>query len=158
MSKKKSKSAIYFERPEDYNEVRVGIVGSRRYINSIRIKNSIFDLKNRFGNQLVIVSGGQPQGADGIAKSSALSLGVIYKEFPPAHYKWNPYCVKPEFFYNQQYYPGNFFIRNEEIVKYSDYVLCFINPGVKIEESRGTYDTYKRALKFLGEDKVVILN
>ena len=44
--------------------MKVAIVGSREYTNKRRIQEFIHKLKERWGNDLEIVSGGQKDGAD----------------------------------------------------------------------------------------------
>ena len=52
-------------------KIKVGIVGSRAYTNKKKIKNLIFDIKQKYPES-EIVSGGQQDGADGYAKKFAL--------------------------------------------------------------------------------------
>ena len=54
--------------------IKVGIVGSRVYTNKKRIKDLIFEIKEKHGSDVEIVSGGQKDGADGYAKKFALEL------------------------------------------------------------------------------------
>ena len=56
--------------------MRVAIVGSRKYTDKRRIQEFIFKLKEKYGEQLEIISGGQRQGADGYAKKYALEFDV----------------------------------------------------------------------------------
>ena len=135
--------------------MKVGIVGSRAYQSKSKIREFIFKCKKEFGDELVIVSGGQPEGADGFAKKCALELNVEYAEFPPRHYSWNSYCVKDATHYGKPYRVWNFFDRNTEIAEYSDVVFCFIPPGVQIHESKGTYDTYKKTIKLNKKAEIV---
>lgn len=122
--------------------MKVAIVGSREYTNKEKVKDLIFELKKRFGDELVIVSGEQAHGADKLAKMSALELNVTYHCFPPAHYQWNSFCVKPSFWYGKPFQNKNYYIRNSEIVKYSDMVVIFIPPETKIEDHHGSYSVY----------------
>jgi len=48
--------------------VRIAIIGSRSYTNKRKIQDFIFKLKEKVGDDLEIVSGGQKDGADGYAK------------------------------------------------------------------------------------------
>ena len=66
--------------------MRVAIVGSRRYTNKRRIQEFIFKLKQKYGEELEIVSGGQKEGADGYAKKYALEFDIKYSEFPDMLY------------------------------------------------------------------------
>ena len=110
---------------------RIAIVGSRVYTNNIKIKNFIFKLKEKYKDEVEIVSGGQPQGVDGYAKKYALELDMVYKEFPPAHYTWNMHCVLPATEYKKPYYISNYFI-----------IVAFMPNG---NETRGTMNTLNYA-------------
>ena len=62
--------------------MKVAIVGSRRWQNKGKIKDFIFKLKEQYGDELTIVSGGCKDGADIIAKKVALEFDINYVEFP----------------------------------------------------------------------------
>ena len=49
-------------------KIKIGIVGSRGYTNKKKIKDLIFEIKEKYGDEVEIVSGGQRDGADGFAK------------------------------------------------------------------------------------------
>jgi len=132
--------------------MKIAIVGSREYTNKTKIKEFVLTLKKKFGERLEIISGGQQQGADGIAKKVALEYEIHYKEFAPAHYKYNIHCALPRKFYGAAYSTGHYHIRNDHIAKYSDIVIAFIPDNTK---SSGTQDTLKRAKKY-GKKTIVI--
>ena len=134
-------------------KIKIGIVGSRGYTNKKKIKDLVFEIKEKYGNEVEIVSGGQKDGADGLAKKYALEFNVKYVEFLPAHYSWNMHCKLPATEYNKPYYVSNYFKRNKQIAEYSDIIIAFIPDGV---ESRGTMNTVEHAKK---EKKLIkILN
>ncbi len=124
-------------------KIRVGIVGSRKYTNKKKIKDLIFQIKEKYIDA-EIVSGGQRDGADGYAKKFALEFDMNYVEFPPSHYTWNMHCKLPATEYNKQYFVTNYFKRNKQIAEYSDIIVAFIPEGV---ESRGTMNTIEQAKK-----------
>jgi predicted Rossmann-fold nucleotide-binding protein len=132
--------------------MKIAIVGSREYTNKTKIKEFVLTLKKKFGERLEIISGGQPQGADGIVKKVSLEYEIQYKEFAPAHYKYNIHCALPRKFYGAAYSTGHYHIRNDHIAKYSDIVIAFIPDNTK---SSGTQDTLKRAKKY-GKKTIVI--
>ena len=132
--------------------MKIGIVGSRRYENRKKIKDFIFELKKKFGNNLVIVSGGCKDGADRYAKKYALELDIHYEEYPPFHVVHNLYCVLPERLYGKQYHVSYYFVRNKQIAKNSDTVVAFIPEGIV---SNGTNSTLTYAEKF--NKKTVII-
>ena len=125
-------------------KIKVGIVGSRGYANKKKIKDLIFQIKEKHGDGVEIVSGGQREGVDGFAKKFALEFNMSYVEFPPSHYTWNMHCKYSATEYNKPYYVSNYFKRNKQIAEYSDIVIAFIPDGV---ESRGTMSTVEYAKK-----------
>lgn len=131
---------------------KIAIVGSRRYTNKLKIKEFIFKLKEQFGDDVEIVSGGCKYGADKYAKQYALEFNLKYVEFPPAHESHNLYCIKEPWHYKKQYNVGNYFARNKEIAEYAEYVVGFIPKNV---ESNGTMSTIKHAIK-LNKKNIVI--
>jgi len=125
-------------------KIKVGIVGSRGYTNKKKIKDLIFEIKEKYGDEVEIVSGGQRDGADGFAKKFALEFDMSYVEFPPAHYSWNMHCKLPATKYKKPYYVSNYFKRNKQIAEYSDIIVGFIPKDI---ESRGTMNTIEYAKK-----------
>ena len=59
--------------------IKIGIVGSRKYTDKRKIKDLIFEIKEKHGDEVEIVSGGQKEGADGLAKKFTLEFKSIYK-------------------------------------------------------------------------------
>ena len=134
-------------------KIKVGIVGSRKYTDRRKVKNFVFKLKEKYGDEVEIVSGGQKLGADKLAKKYALEFDMKYVEFPPAHYSYNQHCITEKYNYSQPYNVYNYFKRNKQIANYSDYVVGFIPKGIK---SNGTLDTLKHAGEL--NKKSVIIN
>ena len=133
--------------------MKVGIVGSRKYTNKNKIKDFIYELKEVFGDEVEIVSGGCKFGADKYAKKFALEFDMKYVEFPAVHESYNMHCILPKFKYGKPYAVWHFFERNKEIAKYSDKIVAFIPEGIK---SNGTMNTIGHAQKM--KKKVIILN
>ena len=133
--------------------MKIAIVGSRKYENKKKIKDFIFELKNKYGSdEVTIVSGGCKSGADKYAKKYALEFEIPYEEYPPFHDVYNLYCVLPEGCYSKPYNVKYFFARNKQIADVCDYIVGFIPNGVK---SSGTESTLKYAHKF--EKKALII-
>ena len=124
--------------------MKVAIVGSRQYTNKRRIQEFIFKLKEKYGDELEIVSGGQKKGADGYAKKYAIEFDVKYSEFPPRHYQYNQHCVCESFKYGRPYAAWHYHDRNKEIAEYTDVMAAFIP---KDTTSKGTESALKQAIK-----------
>ena len=125
--------------------MKVAIVGSRRYENKRKIKEFVFKLKQQYGDDTIIVSGGCKTGADKYAKKYALELGLQYEEYPPFHEVHNLYCTIPSSRYGKPYSIKNFHARNKIIAGTSDFIVAFIAEGV---QSDGTFSTLNYAKKF----------
>ena len=133
--------------------MKIAIVGSRRYENRRKIKEFIFKLKEEYGTDTIIVSGGCKDGADKYAKKYALELGLQYEEYPPFHEVHNLYCTMPSSRYGRSYSVKNFHARNKIIAGTSDVVAAFIpEDGI----SDGTFSTLKYAKKF--DKKTIIID
>ena len=133
--------------------MKVAIVGSRRYENKKKIKDFVFKLKEQYGTDTIIVSGGCKTGADKYAKKYALELGLQYEEYPPFHDVHNLYCPLPSSRYGKEYSMKYFFARNKIIAGTSDFIVGFIPDGV---EGRGTLNTIDYAKKL--NKKYIIIN
>ena len=92
--------------------IKIAVVGSRIYEDRKKVKDFIFKLKEKFGDKLIIVSGGQPKGVDGFVKKACIQFDIIYEEFPPAHYRFNQYCVLDASNYGKEYRVWNYNARN----------------------------------------------
>ena len=133
--------------------MKVAIIGSRQYTNKRRIQEFVYKLKQRWGEKLEIVSGGQKDGADGYAKKYALEFDLKYSEFPPAHYQYNQHCVLESYNYGKPYAVSHYHNRNKSLIEYSDVVVAFIPKNLT---SKGTESALKEAKK--NDKKYVIIN
>ena len=133
-------------------KIKIGIVGSRGYTNKQKVKDLIFEIKQKYGEEVEIVSGGQKLGADGFAKKFALEFDLDYVEFPPAHYSHNIHCKLSAKHYSKPYYVSNFFKRNKQIAEYSNILVAFVQEGI---ESRGTMNTVSHAEKLKKMVKII---
>ena len=133
--------------------MKVGIVGSRRYENKKKIKDFIFKLKQEYGTDTIIVSGGCKDGADKYAKKYALELGLQYEEYPPFHDVHNLYCPLPESRYGKPYSVKYYHARNKIIAGTSDYIVAFIQNDIN---SDGTMSTINYDKKF--DKKYIIIS
>jgi len=132
--------------------MKIGIIGSRKYENKRKMKDFIFRIKEKYGEDVTIVSGGCKDGADRYAKKYSLEFGLQYEEYPPAHQSHNLYCVLPENRYGKNYSIKHFFVRNKIIATVSDLVIAFIPEGVK---ANGSLDTIKQAKKQNKKVKII---
>ena len=124
--------------------MKIGIVGSRRYENRKKIKETIYKLREKFDGDLIIVSGGCENGADKYAKKYALEMECKYKEFNPAHTTKNLYSAMSDNYYEKPYHVSQFHHRNMLIARDCDVMMAFIPNGI---ESKGSMSAIKNAKK-----------
>lgn len=110
--------------------IKVGIIGSDLYENKLKIKDMIFKLKERHGDNIEIVSRGGTNGAEKYVRKYAIEFGLKYKEFNPAHTVCNLYSALNESFYNKQYTPFNFVLRDKIFSKYVDKCFCLFTENI----------------------------
>ena len=135
--------------------VKVGIIGSRNWQNHKKVKDTIFNLKQRFGDSLIIISGGCPNGADFMAKKYALEFECYYREYNPSHTSKNLYSAMNEGFYNKKYTPKNFFHRNKLLANGIDYLIAFVPQD---EKASGTMHAISEAKKRIDDKKIVVIS
>ena len=133
--------------------VKIAIIGSRSYTNKRKIKQFVWELKEKFEDKLVIVSGGAKDGADKYAKRFALDFDINYSEFPPYHESHNIHCVLEAYKYGKPYNVGYYHRRNKDLVEYSNRVVAFCTGG-KI--TNGTLSALDHAHKI--EKKYIIID
>lgn len=134
--------------------MKIGVIGSREWVDRARLYAYLAELVNPETD--IIVSGGQPKGADGMAKDWALENGMAnhYREHAPAHFRWNRYCVKGPEHYQKPYRVSHYNERNRDIAEDSDVILAFI-PAQKGYNSRGTMNTCGHMKQF-GKTVVIV--
>ena len=132
--------------------MKIAIIGSREYENIRKIKNLLTDLKHKFGEELIIISGGAKQGADKHVKKYALEFGLNYKEFNPAHTPQNLYSAMSEGYYGRPYHVSQFHHRNMLIAKDCNYMIALVPTGLS---ANGSESAIKQAIKL--NKKVVII-
>ena len=124
--------------------MKVAIIGSRDYQNIRKIKDTLFQLKQKFGDKLIIISGGAKHGADKFARKYALEFGMRYREFNPAHTTKNLYSAMSDDYYEKPYHVSQFHHRNMLIARDCDVMMAFIG---RDNTSNGSMSAIKQAKK-----------
>jgi len=124
--------------------MKVAIIGSRMYENTRKIKEALFQLKQKFGEDLMIISGGAKDGADKFARKYALEFGIKYQEYNPAHTPKNLYSAMTDNYYDKTYHVSQFHHRNMLIAKACDCMMAFIPNG---DSSHGSISAIKKTKK-----------
>jgi len=114
------------KKPKD-TRFKVLATGSNRYQNKIKIKDTIFKIKESAGNNMIIASRANTIGADNYINNICISLGLQYGEFPTYDNPYHGGCIMPKFRFNKEgSAERHYYIRNNDAVKWADLVLIFI--------------------------------
>lgn len=124
--------------------MKVAIVGSRSYQKGSKIQDFIYKLKQKFGDDLTIISGGAKDGADSYAKKYALVHEIRYKEYNPAHTQRNLYSAMPSNYYGKPFHVSNYHHRNMLIARSCDILVAFCS---ETELTEGTSSVVKQATR-----------
>lgn len=103
--------------------LKIGITGSRKWDDKLKIKNVIFKLKDK---KCTIVSGGTAEGVDAFVKKFCLEFNLDYAEVRPNHFSWSPYCIEPPYMYGKAFRPNFYYARNTKLVTEIDTLLLFV--------------------------------
>jgi len=133
--------------------MKVAIIGSRLYSNTRRVKEIITSLKQKFGDELVVISGGCKDGADKYVRKYAIEFGVKYQEYNPAHTPRNLYSAMHDEYYGKPYHVSQFHHRNMLLAKACDKMIALIPNGVAADGTVGAITSAKKMGK-----PVVVLN
>jgi len=106
--------------------LKIGITGSRRWENKLKIKNLIFKLKNKYKEDLTIVSGGTAEGVDSFVKKFCVEFNLDYAEVRPNHFDWTPYCTEPPYMYAKPFRANFYYARNTKLVKEVDILMLCV--------------------------------
>ena len=132
--------------------MKVAMIGSRRYENKRKIKETLTNLRRRFGDELIIISGGAQDGADKYARKFAIEFGISYREFNPAHTPKNLYSAMTESYYGKPYHASQFHHRNYLIAQDCDVMMAFI----PYEDRSPGSESAIKAAKRLGKKVIII--
>ena len=101
------------------------MLGSANYGDSVKIKTKIFELRERFGKRLIILSGGEKYGAERFVKHHALSFDIKYHEYNSAGTPKNSYSMMYDSYYGKPWHATQYYHRTNQIIKESDIVVVF---------------------------------
>jgi mRNA-degrading endonuclease HigB of HigAB toxin-antitoxin module len=124
---------------------KIGMVGSPKYEDKLKIKNVIFSIKKEILNA-EICTRATLSGAEKYVKKYSLEFECNFKEFPPAHMSKTLYSAMSSNYYDKPYSPKNYFVRDSIFCKYIDKLIIFAIDG-KIDEFENLLKIMKKLKK-----------
>lgn len=107
--------------------MKIGLIGNTNWQNKRKIRDILFELKRRFGDDLIVISGGGKEGANYMIKKFALEFNITYQEYNPSFSGKNLYSMMPESYYGKKYHFSQLHHRMKLLVKNCDRVMIITN-------------------------------
>ena len=120
--------------------MRVALIGSPKYENRGEIKELIWNLKQKFGEDLILVTRGNKDGIEKWVRKFGLEMGVKYIEYNPAHTPMSLYSGMTKDYYEKPYHPTQPLHQYDCIARNADKIVYF---G---EIKRNEFNHFKRVL------------
>jgi hypothetical protein len=106
---------------------KVAVIGNTGWQNRRKIQQTLQELKQRFGDELVIIGAGGNEGANSMVRKYALEFGIQYKEYNPSFSGYNLYSAMPESYYGKAYHFSQLHHRMKLIAEQCDYMMILTN-------------------------------
>ena len=105
--------------------MRIALIGSPKYENRAEIKDLVWNLKQKFGDELILITRGNKDGIEKWVRKFALEMGVKYIEYNPASSPMSLYSGMERDYYEKPYHPTQPLHQYDCIVHNSDKIVYF---------------------------------
>jgi hypothetical protein len=125
--------------------MRIALLGSPTYENRGEVKELVWNLKQKFGEELILITRGNTDGIEKWVRKFSLELGVKYIEYNPAHTIMSLYSGMESEYYGKPYHPTQPLHQYDCVVRGSDKIYFF---G---EIKKNEFNHFKRVLSRNGK-------
>ena len=132
--------------------MKVAIIGNTGWQNKRKVRDVLFELKQRFGSDLTVLGAGGNEGANFMVRKYALEYEMRYQEYNPSFSGYNLYSALPESYYGKKYHFSQLHHRMKMLSQNCDYLMILTNEAKLDPVLKTAYNTANKS-----EKKVVIL-
>lgn len=132
--------------------MKVAIIGNTGWQNKRKVRDVLFELKQRFGPDLTVLGAGGNEGANFMVRKYALEFEMHYQEYNPSFSGYNLYSALPESYYGKKYHFSQLHHRMKMLSQNCDYLMILTNEAKLDPVLKTAYNTANKS-----EKKVVIL-
>lgn len=132
--------------------MKVAIIGNTGWQNKRKVRDVLFELKQRFGPDLTVLGAGGNEGANYMVRKFALEFEMRYQEYNPSFSGYNLYSALPESYYGKKYHFSQLHHRMKMLSQNCDYLMILTNEAKLDPVLKTAYNTANKS-----EKKVVIL-
>ena len=116
--------------------MRIGVIGNNEWQNKRKIQQALINLKQRFGDNLIIIGAGGSEGANFMIRKFSLEFGLKYEEYNASYTGHNLYSALPESYYGKNYHFSQLLHRMRLLAENCDYLVIMnnqkeLNPQLK---------------------------
>ena len=126
---------------------KVAVIGNTAWQNRRKIQQTLQELKQRFGDELVIIGAGGNEGANSMVRKYTLEFGIRYKEYNPSFSGYNLYSAMPESYYGKAYHFSQLHHRMKLIAEQCDYMMILTNESALDPVLKTAYNGTKKLNK-----------
>jgi len=106
---------------------RVAVIGNTGWQNRRKVQETLQQLKQRFGDELIVIGAGGQEGANSMVRKYTLEFGIKYEEYNPSFSGYNMYSAMPESYYGKSYHFSQLHHRMKLIAERCDYMMIMTN-------------------------------
>jgi len=132
--------------------MKVAIIGNTGWQNKRKVRDVLYELKQRFGPDLTVLGAGGNEGANFMVRKFALEFEMRYQEYNPSFSGYNLYSALPESYYGKKYHFSQLHHRMKMLSQNCDYLMILTNESKLDPVLKTAYNTANKS-----EKKVVIL-
>ena len=133
--------------------MKIAVIGNTGWQNKRKIRDALFELKQRFGSEVTILGGGGTEGANFMIRKVALEFEIKYQEYNPSFSGYNLYSALPESYYGKKYHFSQLHHRMKLLAENCDYMIILTNESKLDPVLKTAWNTANKT-----EKKVVILS
>jgi hypothetical protein len=106
---------------------RVAVIGNTGWQNRRKVQETLQQLKQRFGDELIVIGAGGQEGANSMVRKYTLEFGITYEEYNPSFSGHNMYSAMPKSYYGKSYHFSQLHHRMKLIAERCDYMMILTN-------------------------------
>ena len=106
---------------------QVAVLGNTNWQNKRKVQKTLTELKQRFGNEFIVLGAGGKEGANSMVRKYTLEFGLNYQEYNPSFSGYNLYSAMPKSYYGKQYHFSQLHHRMKLLAQNCDYMIIMTN-------------------------------
>ncbi len=127
--------------------MKIAVIGNKEWQNKRKVQQVLSELKQKFKQELIIISGGGSEGANHMVKKFALEFGISYQEYNPSYTGRNLYSMLPESYYGKKYHFSQLLHRMKLLAENCDYMIIMNNENNLNPQLKTAYNKIKKLKK-----------